>query len=112
MAQAQGCVKLLLVADKPALCHVLGRRSFAHDYFSPHCRCSEKKGQLNDFSRNPLTHYDDISFKERCALALVPLHEALGLPEPADWTVTNQGTVPPAAPLTHTASHATRRASR
>ena len=42
-------VKLLLTADKPALCHVLGRRSFAHDYFSPNCKCSENAGQLYDF---------------------------------------------------------------
>ena len=39
-------VKLLLTADKPALCHVLGRRSFGHDYFSPFCPCSEKNGDL------------------------------------------------------------------
>ena len=86
-------VKLLLTADKPALCHVLGRRSFAHDYFSPNCKCSENAGQLYDFSMDPLTHYDTLSFEERCELALVPLHEALGLQEPADWKVTKQGEV-------------------
>ena len=88
-------MKLLLTADKPALCHVLGRRSFAHDYFSPSCKCSEKKGEFYDFSKNPITHYDEISFEERCSLALVPLWEALGEPEPPDWTVTNQGKVQP-----------------
>ena len=34
-----------------------------------------------------LTHYDGISFEERCRRALVPLHEALDLPEPRDWHV-------------------------
>ena len=86
-------VKLLLTADKPALCHVLGRRSFAHDYFSPNCKCSESSGQLYDFSMDPLTHYDTLTFEERYDLALVPLHEALGLQEPADWKVTKQGEV-------------------
>ena len=36
-----------------------------------------------------MTHYTTISFKTRCGRALVPLHEAMQLDEPADWTVYN-----------------------
>ena len=80
-------VKLLLTADKPALCHMLGRRSFAHDFFSPFCPCSERNGDLNNFTHDPLTHYDALTFQERCALALVAEWEALGEPEPTAWTI-------------------------
>ena len=80
-------VKLLLTADKPALCHVLGRRSFAHDFFSPFCPCSERNGDLNNFTHDPLTHYDALTYEERCALALVAEWEALGEPEPTAWTI-------------------------
>ena len=81
-------VRFALTGDKPWLCHVLGRRSFGHDFFSPHCGCSEKKKHLYNFTFNKATHYDGVTFEERCNLALVPLWEALGLPEPTDWTVT------------------------
>ena len=80
-------VKLLFTADKPALCRALGRRSFAHDFFSPFCQCRESEGGLHNYSRDPMTHYNALSFEERCSLALVPLWEALGEPEPADWTI-------------------------
>ena len=86
-------VKLLFTADKPALCHALGRRSFAHDYFSPFCTCSEKNGDLYNYAYDPLTHFDGLSFEERCNLALVPLWEALGEPEPAQWTITRKDKV-------------------
>ena len=86
-------VKLLFTADKPALCHVMGRRSFGHDFFSPFCRCSEKAGDLFNYTYDALTHYAGISFEDRCNLALVPLWEALGEPEPANWTITRKDKV-------------------
>ena len=91
-------VQLVLSADKPFLCKSLGRRSFAHDFFSPNCRCCRSKNELYDISKELLSHYDEdsISFEERCALALVPLHEALDLPEhliPDDWTITRHDKV-------------------
>ena len=94
-------VKLLLTADKPALCHVLGRRSFAHDFFSPFCDCSEKNGDLFNYTYDPLTHFAGLSFEERCNLALVPLWEALGEPEPPDWTITRNGMVSAPLPCPH-----------
>ena len=78
-------VKFLLTADKPFHCHVLGRRSFAYDYFSPQCDC--KRADLYNLTFDPLEHYRGISFEERCARALVPEWEALGKDEPADWSI-------------------------
>ena len=80
-------VKFCLVGDKPWLCHVLGRRSFGHDFFSPHCKCSEKAHQLYAFNFDPTTHFDGLTFEERCNLALVPLWEALDQPEPETWFI-------------------------
>eukprot|EP00966_Prymnesium_polylepis_P151994 3511013-Prymnesium_polylepis.1 len=97
-------------ADKPALCHALGRRSFAHDFFSPFCPRRESAGDLHNDTRDPMTHYNALYFEERCALALVPLWETLGEPEPTDWTITRRDkvrarratyTVPPARSITH-----------
>lgn len=79
-------VKLVLTADKPFHCKALGRRSFAHDYFSPQCDCTRAK--LYDLSHDLETHYDGIRFETRCARALVPLWLALEEPEPEDWIIT------------------------
>ena len=73
-------------AKEPAICHVTGRRSFAHKYPGTNCKCHE--ADLFNFTFDKLQHYNERGFEECCALALVPLHEALGLPEPADWTIT------------------------
>ena len=79
-------VYYMLVGDKPAICHVTGRRSFAHKYPGTNCKCHE--ADLFNFTFDKMQHYNERGFEECCALALVPLHEALGLPEPADWTIT------------------------
>eukprot|EP00967_Tisochrysis_lutea_P032697 scaffold38670_cov41-Tisochrysis_lutea.AAC.1 len=47
---------------------------------------------------NPLTHYGSMTFERRCALALVPLHEALGQNEPEEWTITREDGVSAAGP--------------
>lgn len=64
-------IELVLTADKPALCHVLGRRSFGHNHFSPHCKCCETNNDLYNFSFDKSNHYSDLSFEEHCRLALV-----------------------------------------
>ena len=76
----------LLINRLLRMCHMMGRCSFAHNYFGTNCKCHE--ADLNNFSFDKLTHYKEVTFEDRCALALVPLHEALGQPEPADWTIT------------------------
>ena len=81
-------VQVVLTADKPALCKILGRRTFSHDAFSPCCDCQESEGKFYDLSLDPMTHYGSMTFERRCALALVPLHEALNQPEPTSWTIT------------------------
>lgn len=82
-------VRMLLSADKPFLCHVLGRRDHTFEYFSPYCKCT--RTDLYNYSFNE-KHYDEFSFEFRCGLGLVPLWEALCEPEPADWTVTDPAT--------------------
>ena len=80
-------VKFYFTADKPFLCHALGRRSFNHHHFSPFCRCT--LDEMYNTKHDALTHYENISFETRCSWALVPLWEALGLEEPEDWSVTD-----------------------
>lgn len=81
-------VKLILTADKPFLCHAMGRRSFNHNYFSQQCDC--QMHELYDLTHDLETHYKDaIPFETRCGRALVPLWEALDMPEPEDWNVYN-----------------------
>ena len=77
----------MLSADKPFLMKALGRKNMNFDYFSHSCTCADKDLYTLDF--DALTHYDGISFEKRCAWALVPLHEALDLKEPAEWSVTD-----------------------
>lgn len=84
-------VRMLLSADKPFLCHVLGRRDHTFEFFSPYCGCSRTDLYNYSFGDN---HYEEFTFEKRCDLGLVPIHEALGEPEPATWTVTD--------PVTHT----------
>lgn len=86
-------IQFVLTADKPALCKILGRRTFSHDCFSPCCACSESAGNFYDMSHDPLTHYGTMTFEKRCSLALVPLHEALGQPEPEDWKIFRENKV-------------------
>ena len=64
-------VRFALSGDKPFLCHVLGRRNFSHDYFSPHCKCCSSLRQLYEYGFDKQTHYEGITFEERCSLALV-----------------------------------------
>eukprot|EP00966_Prymnesium_polylepis_P213267 4939280-Prymnesium_polylepis.1 len=66
---------------------MLGRRSFGHNLFSPFCPCSERAGDLYNYSYDPMNYYSGLDYEERCSLALVPLHEALGDPEPPDWAI-------------------------
>ena len=56
-------IKIVLTADKPALCKVLGRRSFAHDAFSPCCDCLESEGKFYGMSFDPLTHFGTMHYR-------------------------------------------------
>ena len=94
-------VRLILSADKPFLCHVLGRRDHTFEYFSPYCPCT--RTNLYNYSFDD-KHYDEFTFEHRCSLGLVPLWEALCEPEPDAWTVTDPVTKkvrqePPRTPL-------------
>jgi hypothetical protein len=85
-------VKLILTSDKPFLMKALGRRNMNHHYFSHSCGCGDENLYTLDF--DSMTHYNCVTFEERCQRALVPLWEALGQPEPSTWTVTDmQGKV-------------------
>ena len=44
-----------------------------------------------------MTHYDGITFEERCSLALVTLHETMGYEDESEWTITSAGKVSPPA---------------
>ena len=80
-------VELVLTADKPFVRHVNGLRSHNHKSFgAPYCGCQE--GQLFDFSKCKRTHYGQITYEMLCHRAHVPLHEALGEEEPAEWSMT------------------------
>ena len=95
-------VKLVLAADKPFLCHSLGRRDHTHECFSPFCKCRDKAGgdsQLYDLSHDQGSHYGEFTFEMHCALALVPLWEALEEEEPRDWSVKDPATGKACAPL-------------
>jgi len=77
-------VRFVITGDKPALMKLLGRRSFAHDCFSACCGCSEKEGELNDYTKYYKSHYGELSYEDRCALAFVALWVALEEEEPTD----------------------------
>ena len=72
-------VRIMLTADKPFLMKALGRKNMNHNYFSHSCDCPDE--HLYSFDYDLLTHYDGITFEERCPRALVPIHEALDLSE-------------------------------
>lgn len=79
-------IKLCLVADKPFIRHVCGLLSHNADAFgSPFCNCTDQ--DLYNFSKSKRTHYGSVSFELLCARAHVPLWEALGQPEPSNWTL-------------------------
>ena len=80
-------VKFMLSADKPFIMKALGRKNMNYDHFSHSCDCADKDLYKLDF--DTATHYMGITFQQRCSRALVPLHEALEMPEPEDWTVTD-----------------------
>ena len=58
-----------------------------HDAFSAQCDCCDQKSGMYDLTKPPLTHFDHLKYEKRCARAHVPPHEALELPEPAEWSV-------------------------
>ena len=77
-------VRICLVADKPFIRHVCGLTSHNADAFGgPMCGCCD--ADLYTFSFNKKTHYGRVTFAQLCARAHVPLHEALGEAEPAEW---------------------------
>ncbi len=96
-------VRFALSADKPFMCHVLGRRNFSHDFFSPHCSCQSSKRHLYKFDHDQLTHYQGITLEERCNLGLVTVNEAIYGDDSTDnWTITSKGQVGACAPTPHT----------
>ena len=80
-------VKLMLTADKSGFCHLMGTRNMNHDYFGTQCDCCDKADDMYDLTKDPLTHYDHLTFKRRVGRAHIAMHEALEKPEPAEWSV-------------------------
>ena len=80
-------VWLGFTGDKPSLCHGLSRGPFSCDAaFSPHCLCPGH--DIFKLDHEYASHYGAITFEQRVAWAHVPLHEALGQPEPeGEWWV-------------------------
>jgi hypothetical protein len=91
-------VKLVLVADKPFLRHVLGIASHNHNCFGPPFRDRtdvDIKGPMDDglynFRHDMIAHYGGyITPEVLCARAHVhvPLWRVLGEPEPDTWSFT------------------------
>lgn len=80
-------VELVLTADRPFLRHATGCSGNSADAFgAPHCKCHGDK--LYDFTMDKKTHHGGLDFETLCAMAHVPLHEALGLPTPRTWKFT------------------------
>ena len=105
-------VRFALSGDKPFMCHVLGRRNFSHDYFSPHCKCCSTLKQLYEYGYDKINHYTGITFEERCSLALITVTEAMGLDDDTEWTITSAGKVRSTAPLQLAPARAPSRARR
>ena len=80
-------VKFMLSADKQGLFHLMGSRNMNWDAFSAQCDCCDKKGDITDLTKPPLTHFDHLTYEKRCARAHIPPHEAQELPEPDEWCV-------------------------
>ena len=81
---------LCLVADKPFIRHITGKLSHNADCFgAPSCSCTD--AQLLDFTKPKKTHYSrgrGVSYERCCAMAHVPVWEALGDDEPDSWSMT------------------------
>ena len=62
-------VKFVLTGDLPAVCSVLGRRAFAHDFFSPFCACRKSKKQLYDLKigNDPFEHFTKVRVASRAS---------------------------------------------
>ena len=80
-------VKFMLSADKSGVCHLMGRRNMNHDSYGTQCDCKDSNDDMYDCTKDPLTHYDHLSFAKRVGRAHVAMHEALEETEPAEWSV-------------------------
>jgi len=78
-------LKFMLTADKAGFCHLMGRKNQNYDFFGVFCDCPDHSIYKLDY--DPLTHYGTVTFACRGARAHVPEWEALGMPEPPEWTV-------------------------
>ena len=90
VARADGTkiyVKFMLSADKSGICHLMGTRNMNYDAFGTQCDCKDSKDEMYDLTKDPLTHYDHLTFAKRVGRAHVAMHEALEEAEPEEWCV-------------------------
>ena len=80
-------VKFMLSADKSGICHLMGRRNMNHDSYGTQCDCKDSNDDMYDCTKDPLTHYDHLSFATRVGRAHVAMHEALEETAPRVWWV-------------------------
>ena len=80
-------VKFMLSADKSGFCHLMGTRNMNHDAFGTQCDCKDSNDEMYDLTKDPLTHYDHLTFAKRVGRAHVAMHEACEEAEPDDWFV-------------------------
>ena len=101
-------VKFMVTADKSGICHLMGRRNMNHDCFGTQCDCKDSNDEMYDLTKDPLTHYDRVTFAIRYGRGHMAEHEALDMPEPEDWCVECDvcGRLPKAAILKERAERA------
>ena len=58
-----------------------------HDAFGTQCDCKDSNDEMYDLTKDPLTHYDHLTFAKRVGRAHVAMHEACEEAEPDDWFV-------------------------
>ena len=80
-------MKFMLTADKSGMAHMLGRKNHNYDAFGFQCDCCDKKDELHDLTKPPLTHFDNVTYKVRVARAHVALWDALDEDETDDYSV-------------------------
>ena len=78
-------VKFMLSADKSGFCHLMGTRNMNYDSFGTQCDCKDSHDEMYDLTKDPLTHYDHLTFAKRVGRAHVAMHEALELIEPEKY---------------------------
>ena len=77
----------MLTADKSGMAHMLGRKNHNYDAFGFQCDCCDKKDELHDLTKPPLTHFDNVTYQLRVSRAHVALWDALDEDETDDYSV-------------------------